>query len=73
MAAHRWRRVISRAVNACLEGSLALDPGAYAAMWQVTTLDALETETPGNHRTADRAAAQGGQPAAIALRIATGS
>ena len=73
MAAHGWRRVISKMVNACLEGSLALDPGAYAAMRQMTSVDELETETIGVYRSADRVATKGGRPVAAALRIASGS
>ena len=73
MAAHRWRRVISSVVNACIEGSLALDPVAYEAFHRVTALDALETETIGIARTAYRVAAQGGRPAATALQLVTGS
>lgn len=72
MAAHGWRRAIGSAVRAGLEASLALDPGAYAAVWQMSSVDELETETIGVYRPADRVAAQG-RPVATALQIATGS
>ena len=73
MAPQGWRRVISNMLNACLEGALALDPGAYAAMWQIRSVDAVETDSIGVHRTGDRAAVQGGRRVATALQIATWS
>jgi hypothetical protein len=69
MAAQRWGKLINNFVDLLLEGSLALDPMAYAAAMQAGYYpDALEDAAITTDRRAVRVA-QAAHPAAAPLRL----
>jgi len=70
MAAQPWRRFISTLVNACIEGSLALYPCAYAAFTRAGDPDAFAEHPASVYGPGARTAAGiAPQPARATLQI----